>query len=97
MQNYKISRNYVKLLDNWVTDLFEESRELVYTDMRYINGAQAQYINGSLYGLAMLTYSLDDRTLTIERTVQTLSYIFSLLGGLTGAISLVIQVLISWL
>ncbi|TNV80330.1 hypothetical protein FGO68_gene3640 [Halteria grandinella] len=97
VQNYKLSRNTVILLDNWVTDLFESENEIIYTDMRYINGAQAQYSNSSIYGLAFITYALDDRTLKIERSVQTLSYIFSLLGGLTGAISLVIQALIGWL
>ncbi|TNV80372.1 hypothetical protein FGO68_gene7330 [Halteria grandinella] len=97
VQNYKISRNSVFLKDNWVTDLFEGEKEITYTDLRYINGAQAQYSNTSIYGLAKITYALDDRTLKIERSVQTLSYIFSLLGGLSGAISLVMQFLIGWL
>ena len=72
------------MADNWVSE-FVDPKERDYLDLRYISSAQFPLTQGSgIFGLATVGFQIDEQFTVSTRTVYTLSFIFSLVGGLSG-------------
>jgi hypothetical protein len=91
---YKISQNFITLLDSWVSDLIPPTlRE--YFDMRFVHLQPGVPDLDTKVALLTVGFGLDENVSHFSRRVQTIADVFSATGGLMGISMAICQILLA--